>query len=118
MLRKTQKQKTSGAALTLELIFILTCLMCLLVIGWASLSAKVLAEISDIGNAVGSLDQSFRTNGMAVGHNGTAHPPTANGGIAFWAGSQYTDNEDFCDAGCDCGVVMCIPPSGVEVHAQ
>jgi hypothetical protein len=116
MKRKTQKQ--SGFVYTLEIIFIATCVMCMLVIGWAAIGAKVVAEMSDIGSAVGSLDQTYRTSGMLVGHNGTTHPATPQGALAYWAGSGFNDNADFCDQGCDCGVVMCIPPQEPEFHQQ
>ncbi len=117
MRKLLRKKKQGGFIISLEAIFCCTCLMCCLVIGWGSIGSKALAEVSDIGSAIGSLDQSYSMSGMAVYHvNDPVH--NANNPIASWAGSSFSDNTDFCDEGCDCGVVMCIAATGAEAHAQ
>ena len=105
---KRNKKNEAGFVMTLELIFLATCLLCVVIIGCASLGAKIIGELGDIGAAVGSLNQSFTTSGAAVGHpTDPVHPQD----IATWSGSSFTDTQDFCDQGCTCGVRMCIPPT-------
>ena len=117
MRKMLQSKKQGGFVVGTELIFLLTCMLCVAVISWGAFGAKVVAEWSDLGSAVGSLDQSYSTSGMAVFHaNDPVH--NANNPIASWAGSSFSDNSDFCDEGCDCGVNMCIPATGPEAHAQ
>jgi hypothetical protein len=105
---KRTKQGQGGFIVSLELIFIATCMLCVVVIGWASVGSKIIGEYADIGSAVGSLNQSFFTSGMVVQHPADpVHPEP----VAFWAGSSFEDHEDFCDAGLTCGVIACIAPS-------
>ncbi len=86
-------------------------------ISFTSYMGKIIAEWSDIASAIGSLDQTYSTSGMQVFHaNDPVHD--ANNPIASWAGSSFSDNTDFCDEGCDCGVVMCLPATGPEAHNQ
>lgn len=117
MLKGTKQKKQSGFVVGTELCIHLTCMLCLIIICWGAFGPKAVAEWSDIGSAIGSLDQSYTMSGMAVYHvNDPVHD--ANNPIATWAGSTFSDNDDFCDEGCDCGVVMCIPASGPEAHIQ
>lgn len=100
-------RRHNGFIVSLELIFIATCLLCVVVIGWAAAGSKIVAEYGDIGSAVGSLNQSFFTSGMAVAHpDDPVHPEP----LAVWNGSRFHDNPDFCDQGDACGVIVCIPP--------
>ena len=117
MHRRSKKQKQSGMSHSIELLFWCTCAICMAVIIWGSVGAKIVAEWSDVASAVGSLDQSYTISGMAVYHvNDPVH--NANNPLASWNGQSFTDNTDFCDDGCDCGVVMCIPAAGAEAHIQ
>ncbi len=112
-----QKKKQGGFVVGTELIFLISCILCIGVIAWGSVGSKIVAEWSDVASAIGSLDQSYAISGMAVYHvNDPLH--AANNPIASWAGSSFTDNQDFCDAGCNCGVVMCIAADGPEAHVQ
>jgi len=107
---KLKKKKQGGWIVSTELIVLMTCCMCAVIIACASFGAKLVGEWGDIGSAVGSLNQSYSTSGMAVYHaNDPVH--NANNPVARWAGSTYTDFQDFCDTGNTCGVVMCIPPT-------
>ncbi len=103
---KMRKKKQGGFVVGTELIFLLSCVLCVCVIAWGSFGAKVVGEWADLGGAIGSLNQSFTLTGMAVYHPNHAH--NANNPVASWAGSSYTDYQDFCDQGCTCGVVICI----------
>ncbi len=110
MLKKLRMKKKDqgGFVVGTELIFLLSCMLCVCVIAWGSFGAKVVGEWGDLGSAVGSLNQSFSLTGMAVFHPNHAH--NANNPVASWAGSSFTDSQDFCDQGCDCGVVICLAP--------
>jgi hypothetical protein len=97
-----------GGLLTAEFILVVTICLCSVGAGWTSLYAKVSAELGDIGAAVGSLNQSFSSSGVAViSHSGTH--------LGFdlwrWSGSTFLDQSDFCDCDpdCACGIVICIP---------
>jgi hypothetical protein len=103
-----RNRKEGGFIVSLELVFIATCLLCIVIIGWASLGSKLIAEFGDLGSAVGSLNQSFSTTGMAVGHPNDPNHPTD---VATWAGSVFVDTADFCDQNPTCGVRFCIPPT-------
>lgn len=118
-MRKLLKRRSrqGGFVVSTELLFLTTCMLCVAVISWGSVGSKIVAEWSDYASAIGSLDQSYNLSGMAVFHaNDPVH--NANNPLARWAGSSFTDNQDFCDQGCRCGVVMCIPATGPEAHRQ
>ncbi len=108
-MRKLLRTKTQGGFVVgTELLFLLTCMLCIAIIAWSSVGSKIVAEISDIGSALGKISQEWSDTGMAVYHvNDPIH--NANNPIASWSGSSNTDYQDFCDQGCNCGIVMCIP---------
>ncbi len=82
-------------------------MLCVAIIVSSSVGSKLVAEWSDLGSAVGKLNQSYSSSGMAILHpNDPIH--NANNPIASWTGNSFTDNTDFCDQGGDCGVVLCI----------
>ncbi len=108
MRKLLRKNKQGGFVVGTELIFLLTCMLCVAVIAWGSLGSKIVGEWADIGSAIGSLNQNYNMSGMAVYHiNDPVH--NANNPVASWSGSSFTDYPDFCDQGCNCGIVMCIP---------
>ncbi len=103
---RMKKKQQGGFVVGTELIFLLTCIMCVAVIAWGSFGVKFVAEAGDIGAAIGSLNQSFTLTGMQVFHaNHHGNTP-----VASWAGSSYTDYADFCDQGCACGIEICVAP--------
>ena len=105
----------SGFVQSLELVFLGTIVLGVVIIGWSSFGAKLIGEMGDLGAAVGSLNQSFTITGMAVGHpTDPVHPQD----IATTSGSSFTDTQDFCDndPNCACGVRMCIPPTPEVPH--
>ncbi len=115
MRKLLRKKKQGGFVVGTELIFLMTCLMCIAVIAWGSLGSKIVAEWGDIGTAIGSLNQTYTISGMAVYHvNDPVH--NANNPVASWDGSSNTDYPDFCDEGCNCGIVMCISGAESGVH--
>jgi len=105
----------SGFVQSLELVFLGTVVLSVVIIGWSSFGSKLIGEMSDLGSAVGSLNQSYTYTGMAVGHPGDARHPQD---VATTSGSTFTDTQDFCDndPNCACGVRMCIPPTPEIPH--
>ena len=105
----------AGFLLAIELVVLATLMVCALVVGGSALSSKVVGELGDVGSAVGSLNQSFTTSGMAVGHPGDARHPQD---VATCSGSTFTDTQDFCDndPNCSCGVRFCIPATPETLH--
>ena len=104
-----------GFLLAIQLVVLATLMVCALVVGGSALSSKLVGELGDVGSAVGSLNQSFTTSGMAVGHPGDARHPQD---VATCSGSTFTDTQDFCDndPNCSCGVRFCIPAPGENLH--
>ncbi len=101
--------KQSGYVISVELAFMLTVLICVLVICAGAFGPKVIAEWADIGGAIGAWNQSYTLTGVAVGHPNDPNHPTD---IATWSGSGYSDHPDFCDqTECTCGVRVCQAPS-------
>ena len=112
------KQRQAGFAVGLEAIFLLTCILCVSIVTWGAVGPKITDEWVDIASTIGSLDQSYSVTGMAVFHPNDPVHNMANP-IASWAGSQFSDNEDFCECcepGCTGGRVLCIAASGPESH--
>lgn len=105
--RPLRQPRQGGFAVGAELLFLAACVLCLAVLAWGAVGAKVVAEWADLGAAVGSLDQGYSTSGMAVFHpNDPVHD--GNNPVARWAGSAFADAPDFCDTpACDGGVVLC-----------
>ncbi len=112
MRKLLRRKKQGGFVVGTELIFLISCILCVAVIAWGSVGAKIVAEWGDIGSAIGSLNQSYTLSGMAVFHPNHVH--NANNPLASWGGSSFTDSGDFCDQGCECGIVLCI--SGSETN--
>jgi hypothetical protein len=81
------------------------CCLCMMASG--SLGAKILGEVGDVGAAIGTLNQSYDMTGIGVGHPNDPHATD----VATWAGSNFTDLQDFCDQSPTCGVRACQAPT-------
>jgi hypothetical protein len=106
-MHSVKKRRDSGFVVSLELVFIATCMLCVVLVAWASFGTKIVAEFGDIGAAVGSLNQSYTITGVAIFHPNDPNHPTD---VATWTGSSFHDAPDFCDEGGACGVRFCVPP--------
>ncbi len=83
----------SGFVLTAELVLISTLLVLGLIVGLTSVQSAVVGELSDVGAAIGSLNQSYYYNGFV------SRKAFHDCGVkAFTAGSAYQDLRDECDA--------------------
>ena len=84
-MRKSQrKQSQAGFIVTVELLFIVTILVIGLLVGWIAVRDATVAELADVAEAVGALDQSYEYNGVT----GDTVPP------AVTAGGLYVDEPD------------------------
>jgi len=85
----------SGVILSAELVLIGTILVIGMIVGLVELQCAVVGELSDLGDAIGNLDQSYQTTGI--------RSSKTNGGTkAFSAGASYQDAPDECD----CNVII------------
>jgi hypothetical protein len=83
-IRKSQK----GFIVTIELLLLATILVIGLIVGMVSLRDSVLAELSDMSESIGALNQSYDILGV---NNATNSAATA--------GSQWQDTFDIGNAG-------------------
>ena len=75
----------AGFVVSIELILIATIAVIGLIAGMTSVRDGVVSELSDVAGSVQDLNQSYSYNGV-TGH------------AASTAGSDFTDNLDFCDS--------------------
>lgn len=68
---KLGNKKQTGFVLTSELIVLSTTMVAALVIGLSTMRDSVTAELEDVAEAIGSLDQSYAFDGM-INAEGTA----------------------------------------------
>jgi len=89
-----------GFLISAELVFVATILVIGLVVGLVQLQSSVIHELTDIGCAIGALNQSFSLPGTQ----------TFKGGhTIFTSGSFFKDNWDECD--CNFGMsLFCTGP--------
>jgi Flp pilus assembly pilin Flp len=97
MLRNFWKDE-SGFLVSTELVFIATLCVIGLVTGLSQVAGAVIGELSDVGCAVGSLNQSFFTSGWKGATVGSCVK-----GLTL--GSKFEDHVDTCD--CDSVTLTC-----------
>lgn len=85
------KKGQAGFVITVELLLIVTVLVIGLLAGWAKLRDQVTAELSDAGDAIGSIDNSYKYLGLQW-DDGTA-------GIAAVASFGFDDAPDAASVG-------------------
>lgn len=81
----------SGFLVSTELVFIATICVIGLVTGLVEVQSAVIGELNDVGEAIGSLNQSFFFSGWIS----RATTGTCIKGQTF--GSTFEDHEDECD---------------------
>ena len=82
-----------GFLISAELVVIGTLLVLGLVVGLTSVQNAVVSELSDVGQAIGSLDQSYYYKGFASESAIDCHLK------AYTSGSAFFDTKDACDDG-------------------
>jgi Flp pilus assembly pilin Flp len=99
MLRKLWNDE-AGFIISAELVLVATILVIGLIVGMVSLRNQIVQELTDVGQAIGSISQSFCFGGTWGGCGGT---------WAWTDSSCYLDKRDLCQADQVAGT----PPGGV-----
>ncbi|WP_339746438.1 hypothetical protein [uncultured Rubinisphaera sp.] len=85
----------SGFIVSAELVLIATILVIGLIVGLSSIQHAVVAELNDVGDAIGAANQSYWYTGFSAeksfGGGG------GNGLKAYTRGSAFQDETDDCD---------------------
>ena len=94
----------AGFIVSAELVLVATLLVIGLIVGLSEVQHAVVTELNDVGDAIGSVNQSFAYSGFA-----TFATQGENRGLnAIVAGSRFRDQVDECDNNqCD---LACAPP--------
>lgn len=93
----------AGVVISAELVLIGTILVIGMIVGLVELQCAVVGELSDLGDAIGNLDQSYVTSGLASYKK--------YGGVkARTFGAQYSDSADTCDCN---AIIVCDPSLSV-----
>ena len=87
---KKQQKKQAGFIVSAELILIATILVIGLIVGMVAVRDATNAELEDVAEAIGALDQSYFFYGVEDSLTG-----------AFTEGSQWDDNQDGANVGGD-----------------
>ncbi len=92
----------AGVILSAELVLVGTILVIGMLVGLVELQCAVVGELSDLGDALGNLDQSYQTSGITSFKS--------HGRIkAATAGAWYQDGPDTCDCNT---IIVCDPANG------
>lgn len=83
-----------GFIISAELILIATLLVIGLIVGLSELQVAVAQELNDVGDAIGSLNQSFYYSGMSARNQNIQSNCYIK---SFTFGSGFTDFFDNCD---------------------
>jgi Flp pilus assembly pilin Flp len=97
---KTLWNDETGAILSAELVLIMTILVIGMIVGLSELQDAVVNELNDVGEAIGSLNQSFFFHGQSGRQGNTIKS------ITF--GSFFLDRTDNCD-GNECAISCDVP---------
>ena len=99
-----------GVILSAEIVLLGTILVLGMIVGLVELQAAVVAEMSDLGDAIGNMDQSFQVPGFVSykqGNNCGGIGVCGTCGIkAATHGASYSDRADLCDCN---SIVVCAP---------
>ena len=96
----------AGVILSAEITLVGTILVVGMIVGLVELQCSVVDELNDLGEAIGSVNQSYRTSGVLS--------KTKDGKVkAMTVGSRFNDQQDSCD-GNECALV-CITGSYPEL---
>ena len=97
-----------GVILSAEIVLLGTILVLGMIVGLVELQAAVVAEMSDLGDAIGNMDQSFQVPGFVSykhGNNCGGIGVCGTCGIkATTHGATYSDRPDLCDCN---SIVVC-----------
>lgn len=78
-----------GFIISAELVLVATILVIGMIVGLVSIRNQVVQELVDVGQAIGSISQSYAYTGVKAAKHGV---------YAWTDGSYYIDVRDFCQA--------------------
>ncbi len=82
----------AGFIVSAELVLVATLLVIGMIVGLSSIQHAVVQELNDVGDAIGSLNQSYGFSGFSAKKEGST---TQN--KAYTRGSRFVDTVDDCD---------------------
>ncbi|WP_404982755.1 hypothetical protein [Cobetia marina] len=82
-MKKTTKKSQAGFVMTTELVLILSVMVIGMVVGLVTMRVSLTAEMEDVAEAIGQLDQSYAFDGLVNAE-----------GTAFLEGSGFIDSTD------------------------
>src|SRR5690606_33916536 len=92
-----------GAVISAELVLVMTVVVIGLIVGLAELAYGVVQELNDVGDAIGSLNQSYEFRGFqSLKDDGATIKAAYNGSI-------FVDVTDECDNN-QCDITCNVPP--------
>lgn len=99
----------AGFIISAELVLVATLLVVGLIVGLSEIQDSIVNELNDIGEAIGSLNQSYFYHGQSAP------------GKSFTRGSFFNDHRDMCD-GNECSISCDNPvpeqPKGGHGHGN
>ncbi|MCA8985249.1 MAG: hypothetical protein R3C12_19070 [Planctomycetaceae bacterium] len=84
----------AGFIVSAELVLIATLLVIGMIVGLSEVQHAVVAELNDVGDAIGSINQSYMFSGFSAKKN-------------QWTNKSYTRGSAFNDANDDCDDNQC-----------
>ena len=87
----------AGVILSAEIVLVATILVIGMIVGLVELQCAVVGELSDLGDAIGNLDQSYTISGITS-------MKTSGGIKASTSGARYNDAPDECDCN---SIIVC-----------
>ena len=92
-------QDECGFVVSAELVLIATLLVLGMIVGLSEVQNAVVAELNDVGDAIGALNQSYYYSGFSARKHG-GHLKSSFAGSAFSDVADACDNNQ-CDLSCD-----------------
>lgn len=100
-----KQKKEAGFIVSAELVLVATILVIGMIVGMAVIRDAVTAEMEDVAEAIGAVDQSYNWAGITA--------VTGAGTLAIVAGSEWNDSED-TNAGDTFPVTYVLPAADTE----
>jgi len=88
---RTLLNDEAGFIISAELVLVATIVVIGLIVGLSEIQHALNAELNDVADAIGKLDQSYSYSGFSKKNN------TKGGVGAYTRGSQFQDTIDECD---------------------
>jgi hypothetical protein len=92
---RTLLNDEAGFIVSAELVLVATILVIGMIVGLSEIQHAVVAELGDVAEAIGSVNQSYTYSGFAALKNGSGGSAGAVKSATY--GSSFEDNVDDCD---------------------